>query len=115
MKIGEEIISILNRIDGRGYKAYLDLKGSYDFNYFTLFIDHVQRDPFASPSLLRVEIPDHSFPRELYQNKTRKIALEDYISRAFAEGIEKRVKGRKGSGKSGILRIDQGRQGAQLR
>ncbi|MFA0846389.1 MAG: ABC-ATPase domain-containing protein [Methanobacterium formicicum] len=110
MKIGEEIISILNRIDGRGYKAYLDLKGSYDFNYFTLFIDHVQRDPFASPSLLRVEIPDHSFPRELYQNKTRKIALEDYISRAFAEGIEKRVKGRKGSGKSGILRIDQGRQ-----
>jgi len=110
MKPGEKLISILNRIDGRGYKAYLDLKGSYDFNSFTLFIDHVQRDPFASPSLLRIEIPDHSFPPDLYQNKTRKIALEDYISRSFAEGIKRKVKGRKGSGKSGILRIDQGGQ-----
>nr|WP_319374792.1 ABC-ATPase domain-containing protein [uncultured Methanobacterium sp.] len=106
----EKIISILNRIDGRGYKAYLDLKGSYDFNLFSLIIHHVQRDPFASPSLLRVEVYEHSFPAELYQNSTRKIALEDYISRAFRRGIGKFAGNSHGSGKSGIIHIDNGNQ-----
>jgi len=106
----EKLISILKRIDGRGYKAYLNLKGSYDFGLFSLFIDHVQRDPFASPSLLRVEVYENSFPDKLYQNPNRKIALEDYISRAFSEGIKKLAGDRRGSGKSGILRIDHGNQ-----
>lgn len=106
----EKITSILDRIDGRGYKAYLDLKGSYDFNLFSLFIDHVQRDPFASPSLLRVEVYENSFPAELYQNRSRKIALEDYISRTFRRGIQKFTGDRRGSGKSGIIHIDAGNQ-----
>ena len=110
MENKEKLISILKRIDGRGYKAYLDLKGSYDFDFFTLYIDHVQRDPFASPSLLRVEVSDVSFPLKLYDSSARKIALEDYISRAFQDAIKRFAGDKRGSGKSGVLRIDSGSQ-----
>ena len=110
MEPKDKIISILNRIDGKGYKAYLDLKGSYDFGHFSLIIDHVQRDPFASPSLLRVEVYGNSFPAELYSTHIRKIALEDYISRAFRRGIQRFTDNRRGSGKSGIIHIDAGNQ-----
>ncbi len=33
---------LLEQIDGRGYKAYKQLVGSYDFDGFRLSIDHVQ-------------------------------------------------------------------------
>jgi predicted ABC-class ATPase len=110
MEDKEKLNSILKRIDGRGYKAYLDLKGNYDFGLFSLSIIHVQRDPFASPSLLQVNVYDNSFPAELYENLPRKIALEDYISRAFLRGVFKLVTSKRGSGKSGILHIDCGNQ-----
>ncbi len=106
----EKIKTILNRIDGRGYKSYLDLKGRYDFDFFSLSIDHVQRDPFASPSLLSVEIYENSFPAFLYETQQRKIALEDFISRAFNSGIHKFASQRKGSGKSGVIIVDSGGQ-----
>ena len=32
------------------YPAYKDTKGSYGFGSYMLSIDHVQGDPFASPS-----------------------------------------------------------------
>lgn len=110
MEDKEKLFKSLNRINGRGYKAYLDLKGSYDFGFFTLFIEHVQRDPFASPSLFRVKVPEISFPNHLYENNERKVALEDYISRAFMEGIKRFSGYRTGSGKSGIIQIDSGSQ-----
>ena len=44
----------LDRIDRKGYGAYKDLQGSYDLREFDLFVDRVQRDPFAPPSLVRV-------------------------------------------------------------
>ncbi|EKF86431.1 ABC-ATPase domain-containing protein [Methanobacterium formicicum] len=110
MEQKEKIVSILNRIDGRGYKAYLDLKGTYDFDFFSLTIQHVQRDPFASPSRLVVEVYENSFPAELHQNSARKIALEDYISRAFRKSIGKFTDNQRGSGKSGIIHIDAGNQ-----
>ena len=39
----------LDRIDRKGYGAYKDLQGSYDLREFDLFVDRVQRDPFAPP------------------------------------------------------------------
>ncbi|TET82816.1 hypothetical protein E3J38_01530, partial [candidate division TA06 bacterium] len=32
----------LRRIDGRGYKAYKEIRGAYQFQGYTLFVDHVQ-------------------------------------------------------------------------
>ena len=47
----DELRNILHRIDGRGYKAYRDIRGSFDLDHegLTLHIDHVQSDPFAAP------------------------------------------------------------------
>lgn len=101
---------ILERIDGRGYKAYNDIRGSYDFEFFTLFVEHVQRDPFASPSLLRVEVKDPGFPEGIIKNKEQKIAVSDYVARSFKGSIQRHVSGRAGSGKSGVVQIDSGGQ-----
>ncbi|HIE09852.1 MAG TPA: ATPase, partial [Armatimonadetes bacterium] len=102
----------LRRIDGRGYKAYKDIEGTYDFGEFVLHIDHVQGDPFASPSKVRVEVEGRQarFPPELFKNKERRVALEDYIARAFERAIRKHVRGRRGSGNSGLFDIDAGGQ-----
>jgi predicted ABC-class ATPase len=50
MQTQEDLKRILTRIDGRGYKAYQDVEGAYDFGDFWLLIDHIQGDPFASPT-----------------------------------------------------------------
>ena len=47
----------LQRIDGKGYKAYRDLLGAHDMGGFRLIIDHVQADPYAAPSRLRALVP----------------------------------------------------------
>ncbi|MEK6202349.1 MAG: ABC-ATPase domain-containing protein [Desulfobulbaceae bacterium] len=46
----ERLRTLLKKIDGRGYKAYKELKGSYQFNGYRLTFDHIQGDPFAQPS-----------------------------------------------------------------
>lgn len=108
----ENLKNILSRIDRRGYKAYKQLKGSYNFSSFTLYIDHVQGDPFASPSKLRIRVPQAraGFSHDLFSNASRKTALQDYITRTFNEFIKKESKGSRGTGRSGIIEIDCGKQ-----
>ena len=53
----ENLRQHLLQLDNRGYKAYKDIQGNYDFSEFTLIIDYVQGDPFASPSKFRVIVP----------------------------------------------------------
>ena len=69
--------SELRRIDHRGYPAYKDLRGSYDFGKYILNIEHIQGDPFASPSSLSVKIKGKvtGFPKEYYNGYDRKTAL----------------------------------------
>ena len=103
---------ILHRIDRRGYKAYKDIAGSYDFHDFILHIDHVQADPFAPPSKVSIVIPlTHTgIPSSLYSNKPRAIALRDYIARTFRKSLTRYTKGLRGSGNSGVFAIDAGGQ-----
>ncbi|MGK7871907.1 MAG: ABC-ATPase domain-containing protein [Xenococcaceae cyanobacterium] len=98
--------STLLQLDGRGYKAYKDIKGSYKFPDFTLIIDHIQGDPFASPSKLRVVIPQSvaGFPRNLYQSSSREIALRDYLTRQF-DKVAQEISSYRGTGKSGLIAI----------
>ncbi len=72
MRTVDDLRKILARIDGRGYKAYKDLEGSYAYAQFTLFIDHVQGDPFASPSKIRVRVPDAvaQLPSDLFSSRS---------------------------------------------
>jgi predicted ABC-class ATPase len=109
MKADDDLRALLRRIDGRGYKAYRDIKGTYVFPSFTLLIDHVQSDPFAAPSRLRVRISlqDTGLPPETYVTRSRETALRDFLTRRFAEAAEKRAIRRRGSGKSGLIAIDR--------
>lgn len=108
MKNYKQLQKIFGMIDGRGYKNYNEIKGIYKFDFFTLEIVHVQRDPFASPSLIRILMDEVTFPREILSNHGRKIAVADYIGRAFSNSIKKQVQGKTGSGKSGVIFIDSG-------
>lgn len=105
----ERLRAILQRIDGRGYKAYKDIRGRYLFGDYELSIDHVQGDPFAAPSRVRILLPacEARFPETAYANRSRRIALEDYLTRTFADAIRAYVSGRRGSGKSGAVLIDE--------
>lgn len=107
MKTSNDLRRELRAIDHRGYPAYKSLAGSYQFGDFCLFIDHVQGDPFASPSSLHVEV-GHSaagFPKEYITKKCFRIALQDFLTRRLAGGFEDFNFKAKGSGKSGLLSI----------
>ncbi|MFO7783524.1 MAG: ABC-ATPase domain-containing protein [Thermodesulfobacteriota bacterium] len=108
----DQLRRMLFRIDGKGYTAYKDIQGDYDFGWFTLHIDHVQGDPFAAPSLLRARVPMNraSFPRDLFRNRVRRIALEDFAARRTDLAIFREARRIQGSGKSGMISIDSGGQ-----
>lgn len=108
MKDNKKLQKTFEIIDGRGYKHYNEIKGIYKFELFTLEVVHVQRDPFAGPSLIRILMDDVTFPKDLLSNHGRRIAVGDYIGCEFNKSIQKHVHGRTGSGKSGILLIDNG-------
>lgn len=98
--------STLLRLDNSSYKAYKDLCSSYQFEDFTLVIDYVQGDPFASPSQLRIIIPQKiaNFPGKLYQSHSREVALRDYLARQFAQAASQ-LSCHRGTGKSGLIEI----------
>jgi predicted ABC-class ATPase len=109
MKSADELRGILNRIDGRGYKAYKDIEGVFRFDEFILTIDHVQGDPFASPSRIRVRVPRDiaAFPHDTAHTRSRAIALCDFITRLFYDAAKRVAKGNRGIGKSGIISIER--------
>ena len=99
----------LQRIDGKGYKAYKDLQGQYDFKNYILSIDHVQGDPFASPSRLRVIINRNRarFPEDLISEDYKKVVVSDLLTRLFYFNINKFGEKIFGSGKSGLITISR--------
>ena len=112
MRTVDELRNILARIDGRGYKAYKDLQGAYDYSGFTLFIDHVQGDPFASPSKIRVRVPATvaKLPPDLFSSRIRRVASQDFLIREVHHAIHQVCRGNRGIGKSGLVSIDVGGQ-----
>ncbi len=108
----DQLASVLRRIDGRGYKAYKDIRGAYVFDGGALFIDHVQGDPFASPSKARVRLAASTalLPAELHRSRVRRVALEDFLARRVRSALRKRGTPNRGIGKSGLMQIDAGRQ-----
>ncbi|NBK92519.1 isopentenyl-diphosphate delta-isomerase [bacterium 1XD21-13] len=105
MKSSQDLRANLRSIDHRSYPAYKDLRGQYDFGSFVLSIDHVQGDPFASPSRLSVLVSGKKagFPAEYYDTYPKRITLQDHLTRLFAAQLASGSKQAKGSGKSGLL------------
>ncbi|MEH2944549.1 ABC-ATPase domain-containing protein [Lachnospiraceae bacterium KK002] len=109
MKTYHDLRELLNRIDHKGYPAYKDTRGSYQFESYILSIDHVQGDPFAAPSRVSIHVPGKNagFPSDLFQEKHKRIALQDYLIRKFAKETETFTFKAKGSGKSGLMSVSR--------
>jgi predicted ABC-class ATPase len=102
MRDAEALRALLRRIDGRGYKAYKDIRGATRIDdRVTLFVDHVQGDPFAAPSRLRVRV---ARPVPADWRGSRRVAVEDWFARRV---VTETGRGRVGgSGKSGRIEVD---------
>lgn len=109
MRSDRDLQHELERIDRRGYPAYRDLRGQYDFGDFVLSIDHVQGDPFASPSSMSVRVPNEvlHIPAGLWDEVHRRTALEDVLLRRFSRALAACSMRAGGSGKSGVLATTQ--------
>ncbi len=109
MQSSTDLRSLLNRIDHRGYPAYKDTRGTYQFPGYVLSIDHVQGDPFASPSKVSVHVKGKTaaFPQELYREAHQRIALQDELTRQFGRRAEQFAFKAKGSGKSGLISVSR--------
>lgn len=94
-------------LNGRGYPAYKSLKGKWDFGSYILSIDHVQSDPFASPSDLSVLIEHPGFPSAYYENRSCRIALQDALLRMFSKKLRALQTRKSGSGKSGLVSVSR--------
>ena len=57
MKQSADLRRLLESIDRKSYPAYKSAQGIYAFESYTLSIDHVQGDPFASPSKVSITVP----------------------------------------------------------
>jgi predicted ABC-class ATPase len=97
----------LDRIDRKGYGAYRDLSGTHDLGHFVLFMDRVQRDPFAPPSLIRIRTKVNPFDPTLFGNSVRRVAFEDFLTRSVEREIRRVVRGNRGSGGSGRVEIQR--------
>ena len=72
MQTSAELKNLLQRIDHKGYPAYKDTRGSYEFPGYVLSIDHVQGDPFAAPSKVSIHvrgIPGTSLSERLQKDR----------------------------------------------
>ena len=105
MKNSEELRQQLRSINRKSYPAYKGLKGLYHFGNYILSIDHVQGDPFASPSHVSIQIShrDTGFPVEYYKDTLTGTTLCDYLTRQFEKQVSQYSFRAKGSGKSGLL------------
>lgn len=107
MQTARDLQNQLRNIDHKSYPAYKGLRGSYQFEGYELHIDHVQGDPFAAPSHLRIEVPlrDAKFPEWSTKDNLTKTALADELTRQFERQVAHYTFKAKGSGKSGLLSV----------
>lgn len=86
MREVEDLELLLRSIDGRGYGGYRRLSGGYRLRGCQLWIDRVQADPYAPPSLVRVSIPaaEAGLPDDLVDDRRGRVAVADFLTRRLA-------------------------------
>ncbi|MBQ1311096.1 MAG: ABC-ATPase domain-containing protein [Blautia sp.] len=107
MQTSENLRALLRSVDRKSYPAYKSLKGIYQFPDYQLSIDHVQGDPFASPSHLTVNVPRKKagMPEEYCKDSLCRTALADFLLREFSKEAAHFSFRAKGSGKSGLISV----------
>ena len=75
----------LSSINRKSYPAYKSLKGIYQFPDYLLSIDHVQGDPFASPSHVSIYVSRKraAFPEFCFSSSPAKVSFQRLIKRKF--------------------------------
>jgi predicted ABC-class ATPase len=106
LQTADDLRLLLERVDGRGYGAYKDLRGVYQLPGFRLYVDHVQGDPFAAPSRLRVVLEPEAAGLAVrnLEGVARREGVACYLARRFADEAT-RTSRRRGSGNSGRIEI----------
>ncbi len=97
----------IERIDGRPYPAYRDLGDRlYAVGPYRCRFEHVQGDPFAQPSRLRIEVPADvsGLPAGVRATADARRATADFLHRATARVLHG-AQQRAGSGRSGLVEI----------
>ncbi len=101
----------LKGLDSRDYGAYQSLLGVYDYRDFKLFIDQIPKDPYAPPHTgiyrIQVNMDKVLVPEKLNMSKIRKKAFRDYLVRRIFDVGSRIAGGRRGTGYSGIITIDE--------
>ena len=109
MKSRQELEQLLFSINGQGYGAYKSIKGEYNFGKYILSIDHVQVDPYAPPSKVRIIMNRKvtGIPDELLDSKSKIIAVSDFLTREFYKKTEIYSRKINATGGSGMIVIDR--------
>lgn len=86
-----ELISSLNRLDGRPYGSYKSLLGDWNYGEFTISFDRVQSDPYAPPTALRClfDIAQAGIPEAAVATKEARLATSDFLLRSFEANIRR--------------------------
>ncbi len=115
MQSEDALRALLRRIDGRGYKAYSELRdGRFRVGEFELHVDAVQGDPFAAPSRVRLRAPHGAvgLPAALTRDALARCVFRDWLARRMRQALDATHPGggRRGSGGSNRIAIDAGGQ-----
>ncbi len=95
-----DLLSDLQRLDGRNYGSYKSVIGDWDYGDFSLAIDRVQSDPYAPPSAIRAIATPKAMglPTEALADGRARLAAADFLARSLEAAIKNRVRG-------GVVRI----------
>ncbi len=100
----KNLLNLLKRIDGKGYKAYKELeRKEFLFEDIKIRVSHVQGDPFATPSVMEISAKN-KFSRRFFDKKHKKIALEDFLIRSAYKKANN-LSQKSGTGHSGEIVI----------
>ena len=107
MREAEELRDALQRIDGRGYKAYKSIGGVWSFEDYALHVDHVQGDPFATPTRVRAVLEPEvaGLAATAFRTVARALGTAAHLARSFSETARSTSRSL-GTGKSGQIRME---------
>ena len=101
-----EHIKIIRRSKVRCIQTY---KRNVQFDQFRLAIDHVQVDPFAPPSKMRVIMDRNTtgIPDGLLNDKYKRLAVSDFLTRSMHQHIQVATQKSKKSGNYLSIVVDK--------
>jgi len=110
--MNKEILSKkIDSLDGNDYGAYQALTGNYDFENFELVFEQIPKDPYAPPHTgiyrIQVQRSDQRIINNNIEDKIDEVAFRDFLARQFYKASQKICKGRRGTGYSGVITINQ--------